>query len=380
MSRRATGKPISWLMVRGMATWRVATVALPVLAWFAVATFLTSAAATENDAPADRPSPRLEIALHLAAGTEQVELGKAFTLTVVRLWSRDLKPETWRDEQLAPLVARPVDVTRREVDGCVEEVRRFRCFAFSLDEVTVPAPVIRARPRTGGPERVARGRGFRLQVSRLLDPAAPGAAELPGGLLPQPAAALPWMTGGAAALVLLGFLIWIVRWWARRRAARAMPKPPDVTPHARAFERLHRLRAGLPESLGEHANPDELEACYQEAAVLMRDYLDERYALDPRQKTAGECLAALHTKGGLEDAQRDLLAEYFAHCDLVRFGAFVPAATDAERQLEAATRFVEETREEQACDAVDAQDPACAKGKVTAQKAAADAAPGSDRS
>lgn len=278
------------------------------------------------------------IQIRIIAGAEEVELGKAFPLTVVRTWSKELVPDDFSDGQLSPLVVRLKETVRREDDRHLEEKRLYECFAFSLEDVTIPAPSFKARPKDNGPALAVSGKEVTLRVKGLLNPESPGAVELPGELLPErsPFPWLPWTGGGAAALSALALLLWHLRRRARR--LEALSAAPVVAPHARALERLRRLRVRQPKSA------PEVDSYYVEASALMREYVGERFAVPVRERTTEEFLAAPQTAQLLEHSHRVMLEEFLTRCDLVKFGRHAPTAPDRESLLEAAVKFVEETR------------------------------------
>ncbi|MBI4882038.1 MAG: hypothetical protein HY812_20615, partial [Planctomycetes bacterium] len=116
--------------------------------------------------------------VRVTAAPSEVEFGAAFPLTVERAWRAGSAPEEWSDQQLSPLVVQPLACDLHEEGGRVEETRTFLCRAFSLEDVALPGWTLRVRPG--------------------LPRAAPGAPELPGGLLPEPRAGRSWMVWGAA--------------------------------------------------------------------------------------------------------------------------------------------------------------------------------------
>ncbi|MHC4973711.1 MAG: hypothetical protein ACYTG3_15405 [Planctomycetota bacterium] len=262
--------------------------------------FLALAAACGDETPIpDAP-------LTIRAGAPEVELGKAFPLTVVRTWSRGQAPAAWNDEALAPIEVRLLEATRREDDRRVEETRRYLGYAFSLTDVRVP--------------------GLELRVKRALDPATPGPAELPGELA-EPSS--PWPTWAAVGAALLAGFVLLLR---RRKmppavaAPVASPEPPAPGPHVRALERLARLRRQQPQG------HDETQAYYVEASEAVRDYVGERFAVP----------ADVMTTEQLIEAQAPL-ARMMPACDLVKFARHAPTATERERLLDAAETYVRET-------------------------------------
>ncbi len=252
----------------------------------------------------DAPIP--DVPLKIKAGAPEVELGKAFPLTVVRTWSRGQEPAAWSDEALAPLEVRLLEVAHREDDRRVEETRRYLGYAFTLTDVSVP--------------------GLELTVKRALDPEAPGPAELPGEPLPEPTSPWSWALGGAALLAAFVLLLRRRRSPPATAAPAPAPEPPPPGPHARALERLARLRAQHPQGR------DETQAYYVEASGLIRDYVAERFTLP----------ADVMTTEQLVEHQAPL-SRVLPPCDLVKFARHAPTATEREQLLDAAESYVRET-------------------------------------
>jgi hypothetical protein len=269
------------------------------------------------------PIPAEDLALRVTAGATDVELGRAFPLTVVRVWNRELTPSVWRDDLLAPLALELIEVSQRDDGARVEETRRFDAYAFMSGDLTVPAPSFRARPRAGGAERVVEGEPLAFKVRSALDPANPGPVELPGGPVRPPFPWLRWSAGLAAALVALVLFL--------RRARPAPPgpapveAPPPPGPHERALERLAALRG--------RASGD-AEPFYVEAADIMREYLGARFRLRAAEMTSEELVAAL-PHGQLET--------FLRICDLVKFAGARPGPAARASALDQAEAIVRET-------------------------------------
>ena len=276
------------------------------------------------------PIPEADVLLRVTAGVAEVELGRAFPLTVVRVWNRDDEPSPWRDAALAPLVLQPLGVTQRDDGRRIEETRRFRAFAFSLSDVSVPAAVFVARPRNGGPERTAQAEPLRIRVNRALDPAAPGEAELPGPPLHVP---LPWRTWTATAVAaLVAVAVLLVRRMRRRRPAiDTETAPPAVPPPPTSAEIALGRIAGL-RSRGGGGD----EVFHVEASSIVREYAGARFGLRTAEMTTEQIVGALADR-------RDSLRAVLAKCDLVKFAALQTSAPERTELLDAAERFVRAT-------------------------------------
>ena len=286
-------------------------------------------AAPSTNLPA---GPKVE--LRLITEAEEVDLGKAFRLTVIRTWTTDLVPEDWEDAALAPLVVRLVQSARRESAGQVVETRDFDAYAFVPDRVTVPEISFAAHPAAGGEARVARAGPLELRVRSALESARPGAPELPGGLLPAPR---PWPVGEiiavvAAMVALLGGL----GWWLRR--ARAEAAGAEMAPDAVALRRLRALRE---QGLG---SPDACAAGCMEVAALVRDYLAARFAVNAREMTSEELVAWVQERELLPTSESGRLAEILGDCDRGNFGRHAPTPAMMESILNGTEAFLETAR------------------------------------
>lgn len=119
----------------------------------------------------------------------------------------------------------------------------------------------------------------------------------------------------------------------RRRKARR-----QVDAYAEAMARLVRLEArGLPE--GEDA-----DAWYVELSGAVRTYIEDRYRIRAPELTTEEFLREARRVADLTDEHRAMLSSFLADCDRVKFAGHRPASSESQQALEAARRFVEETR------------------------------------
>lgn len=145
----------------------------------------------------------------------------------------------------------------------------------------------------------------------------------------------PLLVGGGVLLVVaLGAAGW---WLVRRRRARA-PGPPPVAPHVRAMAALAALEA---ERLPERG---EVKAYYAALSDVVRHYLEDRFGVRAPEMTTEEFLVAAARGAALSATHRGLLADFLRECDLVKFARHRPGADAAARAMDAARRFVAETR------------------------------------
>ena len=140
----------------------------------------------------------------------------------------------------------------------------------------------------------------------------------------------PWIAVGTVAL---GVLAAGVAWWRRRAEERAR-----LTAFDRALARLDRLeRQGLPSEAA-------ADAWYVELSDIVRRYIEERFALRAPELTTEEFLAEAGRSADLSVAHRDLLSDFLATCDRVKFARYSPGDDESREALAVARRFLDETR------------------------------------
>jgi len=79
------------------------------------------------------------------------------------------------------------------------------------------------------------------------------------------------------------------------------------------------------------------------AGCIVRRYLEDRFVVRAPEMTTEEFLEATARSAVLQPGQRQLLGDFLAESDLVKFARHVPTLADSDRVLGAAERFVDET-------------------------------------
>jgi hypothetical protein len=149
------------------------------------------------------------------------------------------------------------------------------------------------------------------------------------------------LVGLAAPLAYFWFASWRRR--VRRRSAY------DV---ARA--RLDRLLAAPP------PRGEQVDAFYVELSGIVRRYLEDRFEMRAPELTTEEFLASVGQSPALSPDHQNLLREFLRHADLVKFAGVRPSASDIDRSVQSARRFLDETRENAPWIEVDQQGPPAA--------------------
>jgi hypothetical protein len=142
----------------------------------------------------------------------------------------------------------------------------------------------------------------------------------------------PLLVGVGVALVVL----WVWRWWCRRRVANPAVLEVVVPAHVRARERLR-------EALGLIGEPKPF--CIA-ISLGLRVYLEERFDLRAPDRTTEEFLGELQFSSRLSPGQKESLGDFLRRCDLVKFARHEPGEAALRQLFDAAMRLVDETAEE----------------------------------
>ena len=166
------------------------------------------------------------------------------------------------------------------------------------------------------------------EVAHELKPARGPLAALEG---PWLARYWPWLAVGGTALAagVAGFVLWL----------RGAEQRTRETAYDRALKRLERLRRlGLPDA-------DASDGWYVELSDIVRRYIEERFALRAPELTTEEFLLEAGRSADLSPPHRDLLSDFLARCDRVKFARYSPEEDESRDALGVAERFLGETRQ-----------------------------------
>lgn len=155
---------------------------------------------------------------------------------------------------------------------------------------------------------------------------------------PAPWWSNPWLWGAAAAATAIASAIILA---VRRRRARSMA-PVFVTAHELALQRLSEL---MERRLVEKGQFKEF---YQEASLVLRRYIEERFGLHAPERTTEEFLAESRSSALLLEDDVRVLKVFLDRCDMVKFAAAVPTTADAQGIAASVRQFVERTRSDTA--------------------------------
>jgi hypothetical protein len=140
-----------------------------------------------------------------------------------------------------------------------------------------------------------------------------------------------WLLWWALALATAALGYYLYRKYFKKAAA---PKPAVVIPpHRRAKDRLR--------AAGELLS-DPYRFCSLVSDVV-RVYLEERFELRAPERTTEEFLEEAKRSPRLTQPQKEMLQEFLAQCDLVKFARHEPSQEQLQALLDAALRLIDET-------------------------------------
>jgi hypothetical protein len=141
-----------------------------------------------------------------------------------------------------------------------------------------------------------------------------------------------WLVGLAVALALAAPSA--LRAWAAHQARRRQRSAYEI-----ARSELDRLLAeGRP-------GPEALDAFYVNLSLIVRRYLENRFALRSPELTTEEFLNEMGRSPDLARSHQQLLRDFLVQADLVKFAGYRPEAEVVGQSIAAAERFLEDTRD-----------------------------------
>ena len=265
----------------------------------------------EGGGVASGDGPRATV--RVLTASRNVAFGQPFVLDVVRRWQRGLQPSAFDERALAPLAVAALDVARREVDGFVEETRRFRAQAFVRGEVDVgPVRFVAASGASAAAE--AMSEPLRIEVASALRSPDDLAIEQPMALA-VPKEASGWV-GAVIALLACAVATFVARtfWRPRSRLASAIePSSPAQAPRDARADALRELQ-----SLEGDSGDLGFDAAFAERlAETMRAWAAARIGRRTDVLTTDEIAAALWQRADATSQARFVAA--LSPCDLAKF-------------------------------------------------------------
>lgn len=149
-----------------------------------------------------------------------------------------------------------------------------------------------------------------------------------------------WLIYGLIALVVIGLLVFGIRYWLKHRKPKQKPaaRPVPTRPaHEIALEKLEELR------LQKLWQNDRTKDYYIALTDIVREYIEFRYNIMALEQTTDETVAALE-RAGVEGTQVEVLRKTLQMADLAKFAKYKPLSDENEKSMDVAKEFVAITK------------------------------------
>jgi len=154
--------------------------------------------------------------------------------------------------------------------------------------------------------------------------------------VPFPRSYVLWIwLGIGSALVVTGIVVAVILIRRRKRAEEVWSQ--QVLAHEQAYEALRRLVA---EDL---IKKREIKVFYRRLSGVLRQYIENRFALRAPEQTTEEFLAGLEAEREFPGTYKSLLKTFLVHCDLVKFAEHQPRAEDIQKTFDSCKAFIKGT-------------------------------------
>ncbi|HEC02326.1 MAG TPA: hypothetical protein ENI81_02220 [Phycisphaerales bacterium] len=144
-----------------------------------------------------------------------------------------------------------------------------------------------------------------------------------------------WTLGVVA--VLAGAGTWL---WLRRRRVKELVRIFKPA-HELAYE---RLRALVKEDL---VGAGRIKEFYERISDILRHYIEHRFSLRAPESTTEEFLFELANTNVLPESDKENLAQFLQHCDLVKFARHEPTTEQIQETFDLAKAFIEKTKSDE---------------------------------
>jgi hypothetical protein len=151
----------------------------------------------------------------------------------------------------------------------------------------------------------------------------------------EPSFRWAWALGVVAVLAAGGTWFWLRR--KRVKELVRIFKPA----HELAYERLRIL---VKEDL---VGAGRIKEFYERISDILRHYIEHRFSLRAPERTTEEFLYELANTNVLPEADKDSLAQFLQHCDLVKFARHEPTAEQIQETFDLVKAFIEKTKSDE---------------------------------
>jgi len=155
-----------------------------------------------------------------------------------------------------------------------------------------------------------------------------GVVEIPK----EPSFRWAWALGVIAVVAALGTWLWL-----RRRRVKELVRIFKPA-HELAYERLRVL---VKEDL---VGAGRIKEFYERISDILRHYIEHRFSLRAPERTTEEFLYELASTNVLPESDKQNLAQFLQHCDLVKFAKHEPTSEQIQQAFDLVKAFIEKTK------------------------------------
>ena len=145
---------------------------------------------------------------------------------------------------------------------------------------------------------------------------------------------LPYAIGGIAGVWIITAIVVLIVYFARRKKKAEEHKDPA---HIVALRKLDKYRSD------KYWAPDKQKAFYSGITGAVKEYIDERFAIDAPEMTTAELFDALQGRSELTPELYEKMKELFERADFVKFAKYVADDAQNAEALPLCVRFVTST-------------------------------------
>lgn len=143
------------------------------------------------------------------------------------------------------------------------------------------------------------------------------------------------LLAAAGTIALITFLMALL--YKKYKKKKSAPLPPVKTPYEIACEALSSLKS---QDLPSHGRMKEYYSCLSD---IVRVYTEGRFTIRAPEMTTEEFLYFLKNSDALSGLHKNLLKEFLALCDVVKFAKYGPSRKETDASMISAKKFIDET-------------------------------------
>lgn len=157
------------------------------------------------------------------------------------------------------------------------------------------------------------------------------------------AEASPYILGAILILAIVFFIFYYLQRRKKNKPVFGKPAKPKEAPHVVALRELEKIKEAK-----SWQHPEQLKSFYSGISDTLREYIQDRFAINAMEYTTDETVRAFQQqKNLLSDKSFSQLKEILSLSDLVKFAKYQPSPDDHNLTLMNAFFFVNETKLEE---------------------------------